>query len=94
MVIFIPVVCFQNKGIYLLDDPFASLDSKVGRFVWDEAVVKRLRGRGKLVIVATHRTEFLEDADEVLVLNSTGSVLRQGNFCYYFFNWLFMYRRC
>uniref|UniRef100_A0A0N5AYX3 ABC-type xenobiotic transporter n=1 Tax=Syphacia muris TaxID=451379 RepID=A0A0N5AYX3_9BILA len=69
---------YQNKDIYLLDDPFASLDFKVGKFVWDEVVIKLLRNRHKLVIVATHRNEFLKNADEVLVLDSCGTVVQQG----------------
>ena len=68
----------------MLDDPFASLDARVGKLVWDEAVIRMLRCRGKLVVVATHRIEFLKDADEVLLLDSFGNIVRQG-FCMIFF---------
>uniref|UniRef100_A0A0M3HS88 ABC-type xenobiotic transporter n=1 Tax=Ascaris lumbricoides TaxID=6252 RepID=A0A0M3HS88_ASCLU len=67
-----------NREVYLLDDPFASVDAKVGRWMWDEAVMRMLRARGKLVIVATHHVDYLKDADHIIVLDGHGNILKQG----------------
>uniref|UniRef100_F1KQC7 Multidrug resistance-associated protein 7 n=1 Tax=Ascaris suum TaxID=6253 RepID=F1KQC7_ASCSU len=69
---------YQNREVYLLDDPFASVDAKVGRWMWDEAVMRMLRARGKLVIVATHHVDYLKDADHIIVLDGHGNILKQG----------------
>ncbi|VDK43637.1 unnamed protein product [Anisakis simplex] len=69
---------YQNREIYLLDDPFASVDMKVGTWIWNEAIIRMLRSRGKLVIIATHHINFLKDADHILVLDSSGNITKQG----------------
>ncbi|KHN74317.1 Multidrug resistance-associated protein 7 [Toxocara canis] len=70
---------YQDREIYLLDDPFASVDAKVGRWMWDEAVMRMLRARNKLVIVATHRTDYLKDADHIIMLDAHGNIIKQGS---------------
>ncbi|RCN24506.1 hypothetical protein ANCCAN_29796 [Ancylostoma caninum] len=69
---------YQDNSMYLLDEPLASLDRRVADYVWVEAIEKRLRDRGRLVIVATHDARVLARADEVIVLGSDGKVVKQG----------------
>ncbi|KAL6741905.1 hypothetical protein Aduo_015112 [Ancylostoma duodenale] len=69
---------YQDNSMYLLDEPLASLDRRVADYVWVEAIEKRLRDRGRLVIVATHDARVLARADEIIVLGSDGKVDKQG----------------
>lgn len=57
-----------------MDDVFASLDRKVGRFVWKNAIEGLLRDKGRLVLVATHNTDFLRQTDLIIQLNQNGHV--------------------
>lgn len=70
---------YQENDIYILDDLFASLDRKVGRFVWKNAVEGLLRDKGKLVIIATHNMDFLRQADLIIQLNPHGNVQGVGH---------------
>jgi ATP-binding cassette subfamily C (CFTR/MRP) protein 10 len=58
----------------LIDDPFASLDRKVGRYVWKNAIEGLLRDKGRLVVVATHNSEFLRQTDLLVQLDHNGNV--------------------
>uniref|UniRef100_A0AC34QIF0 Uncharacterized protein n=1 Tax=Panagrolaimus sp. JU765 TaxID=591449 RepID=A0AC34QIF0_9BILA len=69
---------YQDEDIYLLDDPFASLDSKVSKYIWENCIEKLLKNRGKLVIIATHHTEYLTTADEIIMLNIEGKIIKNG----------------
>nr|CDJ84141.1 unnamed protein product [Haemonchus contortus] len=69
---------YQDNSMYLLDEPLASLDRSVADSIWVEAIEKRLRDRGCLVIVATHDKRVLARTDEVVVLGSDGKVVKKG----------------
>lgn len=69
---------YQDNDVYLLDEPFAALDRKVGRFIWDNCIVNMLKKRDKLVVVATHHVNYLKEADYVIVLNELGEVIKSG----------------
>uniref|UniRef100_A0A915DCR7 ABC-type xenobiotic transporter n=1 Tax=Ditylenchus dipsaci TaxID=166011 RepID=A0A915DCR7_9BILA len=43
---------YQDNDVYLLDDPFASLDQNVGRFVLKNAIQGLLKEREKLVVIS------------------------------------------
>uniref|UniRef100_A0A914YMM3 Uncharacterized protein n=1 Tax=Panagrolaimus superbus TaxID=310955 RepID=A0A914YMM3_9BILA len=70
---------YQDSDVYLLDDPLSSLDVKVGSFIWENCIEKFLKQRGKLVIIATHHTEYLAKADELICLNVDGKIIKSGN---------------
>uniref|UniRef100_A0A1I7XLX4 ABC transmembrane type-1 domain-containing protein n=1 Tax=Heterorhabditis bacteriophora TaxID=37862 RepID=A0A1I7XLX4_HETBA len=55
---------YQDNSVYLLDEPFASLDSKVADTIWKEGI-EVLKGSGKLIIVATHDVRLLARADQM-----------------------------
>ncbi|PIO55072.1 ABC transporter, ATP-binding protein, partial [Teladorsagia circumcincta] len=69
---------YQDNSMYLLDEPLASLDRGVADSIWVEAIEKRLRDRGCLVIVATHDQKVLARTDEVIVLGADGKVVKKG----------------
>ena len=48
---------YKNADIYLLDDPFSAVDSKVGKRMF-EGVVKRLLAN-KTVVLVSHQIQFL-----------------------------------
>lgn len=51
----------------MLDDPFSSLDSKMGKEIFLSSIFGVLKE--KTVILATNRTDFLEKMDRILILN-------------------------
>eukprot|EP00118_Oscarella_pearsei_P023582 m.283819 g.283819 ORF g.283819 m.283819 type:complete len:1577 (+) comp40673_c0_seq30:70-4800(+) len=57
---------YQDKPIYLLDDPFAAVDANVGAHLFDKCVLGLLRGKTR--ILCTHHTRFLDAADLVVVM--------------------------
>lgn len=63
-----------------MDDPFASLDSKVADFVYENCVEMMLKARGKAVILCTHHTKYLQRADYVIQMNEVGGVEKAGSF--------------
>ena len=64
---------YQDNEVYLLDDPFASLDATVGQFIWQHCIKEMLVGRGKLVIVTTHNRTLLQEVDVVIEMGEEGS---------------------
>ncbi|CAI4223347.1 unnamed protein product [Auanema sp. JU1783] len=69
---------YQDNSVILLDEPFASLDRKVADTIWLKAF-EMLREKGKLIIVATHDLSLLSKANEVLVINKEGYVIKKGS---------------
>ena len=57
---------YADPDIYVLDDPFAALDSKVAREVYEKAILP-LKGR-KTILLVTHHTQFLEKCDKIIVM--------------------------
>lgn len=68
---------YQDNSVYLLDEPFSSLDRAVADTVWKECIVW-LKARGKLVIIATHDQKLAAHADEIILLNRGGEVMKKG----------------
>ena len=66
---------YQDKGLYLLDDPMAALDAHVARHVYKHCIMGLLREKTRVLI--THHTSYLHEADHV-VLMKDGGVLKQG----------------
>lgn len=57
---------YCDADIYLMDDPLSALDTKVAQAVYDDCVCGHLRGKTRLL--TTHRLEFVERADRVVVM--------------------------
>ncbi|CEF63280.1 Multidrug resistance-associated protein 7 [Strongyloides ratti] len=69
---------YQNNDLYLLDDPFSSLDKKVAKHIWNKCIIEMLKNRNKAVIMATHNIDFLSKCDKIIILNKNGSIKAQG----------------
>lgn len=65
----------QDKDIYLLDDPLAAVDTDVANHLMQKCIVELLRGKTR--ILCTHRVEFVDKAD-VVVLMDNGTIVRTG----------------
>ena len=62
---------YSSSDIYLLDDPLSAVDTEVGRHLF--ASIKEL-SRKKIVVLVTHQTHYVSQADKVLVLDRGGQV--------------------
>ena len=49
---------YADADIYLLDDPLSAVDTRVSRHIFKEAIENYLKG--KCVVLATHRVEYLK----------------------------------
>lgn len=63
---------YCNADVYLMDDPLSALDTRVAQAVYDECIRGALRGKTR--VLTTHRLEFVERADRIVVIES-GRVL-------------------
>jgi len=68
---------YKNADIFLLDDPLSGLDNRVGKSVYENAIVNKLRKQKKTIIFVTHQLNYLKACDEVLVL-SDGKIAERG----------------
>lgn len=68
---------YRKADVYLLDDPLSAVDSHVGRHLFDQC----MRGflRNKLVILVTHQLQFLEHADQIVIMDK-GKVTDMGTY--------------
>ena len=65
----------QEKDIYLLDDPLAAVDAQVAQHLMQKCIMGILRGKTR--ILCTHRIEFVERAD-LVVLMDNGTIVKTG----------------
>ncbi|KFW04387.1 Multidrug resistance-associated protein 7 [Eurypyga helias] len=66
---------YQAKELYLLDDPLAAVDADVANHLMRKCVLGVLKHKTR--ILCTHRTEFLEKADALLLIDN-GRVVQTG----------------
>ncbi|CAM1331877.1 ABCC10 (predicted) [Pycnogonum litorale] len=66
---------YQDKDVYLLDDPFSAVDADVAKHIY----VKCIRGmlKQKTVFLSTHHHRYLCDADHIIVMED-GKIINQG----------------
>ena len=67
---------YQDFDIYLIDDPFASVDIHVGQHIYEKCILGLLKNKTK--IVSTHHQKYLFESDMVLKLDS-GQVMASGS---------------
>ncbi|XP_021347494.1 multidrug resistance-associated protein 7-like isoform X1 [Mizuhopecten yessoensis] len=58
---------YQDKEVYLLDDPLAAVDAHVAQHLYDRCIMGLLRNKTR--ILCTHHTKFLGKADLVIVMD-------------------------
>ena len=68
---------YRNADTYLLDDPLSAVDVHVGRHLFNNCIRGFLKS--KAVILVTHQLQYLQDADQIIVLKS-GKVEDKGSF--------------
>uniref|UniRef100_A0A8C3SVR7 ABC-type xenobiotic transporter n=1 Tax=Chelydra serpentina TaxID=8475 RepID=A0A8C3SVR7_CHESE len=66
---------YQEKEIYLLDDPLAAVDADVANHLMQKCILGVLKHKTR--ILCTHRTEFLEKADTLLLMDN-GRIVKIG----------------
>ena len=67
--------CFGDPNLFILDEPFAHLDTEGERALW--TMLRNLRQRRKTVILATHKPSHLKGFDLVAALQD-GRLMRFG----------------
>ncbi|GAV08511.1 hypothetical protein RvY_18193 [Ramazzottius varieornatus] len=65
----------QNKEVILLDDPLSAVDAQVANHIFDQCILKLLRGKTRLLV--THHLDFLQAADRILVMEQ-GKIVHNG----------------
>ncbi|NWI95001.1 MRP7 protein, partial [Pitta sordida] len=66
---------YQEKELYLLDDPLAAVDADVANHLMRKCILGVLKHKTR--ILCTHRTEFLEKADALLLIDG-GRIVKTG----------------
>ncbi|XP_032911459.1 ATP-binding cassette sub-family C member 10 isoform X3 [Catharus ustulatus] len=66
---------YQEKELYLLDDPLAAVDADVANHIMRKCIFGALRHKTR--VLCTHRTEFLEKADALLLMDN-GRIVKTG----------------
>nr|CAB3219632.1 multidrug resistance-associated protein 7-like [Phallusia mammillata] len=66
---------YQNKSLYLLDDPLSAVDQHVASHLYHQCVAGILRDRTR--ILCTHHTRYLRNADWIIVLEE-GQIKKIG----------------
>ncbi|KAI5626621.1 multidrug resistance-associated protein 7 isoform X1, partial [Silurus asotus] len=66
---------YMDKDVYLLDDPLAAVDGDVAHHLMEKCILGILRNKTR--ILCTHRVEFVEKADVVMLMDR-GTVVKMG----------------
>ncbi|CAH1793465.1 unnamed protein product [Owenia fusiformis] len=61
---------YQDKDIYLLDDPLSAVDSHVGKHIFDNVIGPKGVLKNKTRILSTNAINILPKCDEIIVLNN------------------------
>lgn len=69
---------YQDRDVYLMDDPFAAVDAMVAHQLLHHAVLGQLVQRGKTVVLCTHQVQFASHATHVLLVDK-GTVRSIGS---------------
>ena len=59
---------YQEKDIYLFDDPFSSLDIHVSCRIIENAIIKDLKGKTRIVV--SHSIQYLKYADRIMYMDN------------------------
>ena len=62
---------YRRADILVVDDPLSAVDTKVGRQLYDQALLQLNVHRGKCVILATHQHQYVHDWTCVLMNHGT-----------------------
>ncbi|XP_077967983.1 ATP-binding cassette sub-family C member 10-like [Styela clava] len=59
---------YQDKSLYLLDDPISAVDQHVASYLYDRCIMGELVGKTR--ILCTHHTRYLRHADKIIVMKN------------------------
>lgn len=68
---------YQDKEIYLMDDPTSALDAHVRAQIIENVYFGALKDRTRILV--THAIDFLERADHIVLMDD-GQIVRQGSY--------------
>ncbi|MGH0173276.1 UNVERIFIED_CONTAM: hypothetical protein FKN15_064827 [Acipenser sinensis] len=68
---------YQDTDIYLLDDPLSAVDAEVGRHLFEKCICGVLRNKPRILV--THQLQYLQAADQILVLKE-GHMVAKGTY--------------
>lgn len=68
---------YRDADVYLLDDPLSAVDTHVGNHLFEQCIVRYLRGKTRILV--THQMQFLKKVDHIIVLNN-GQIQAQGTY--------------
>lgn len=69
---------YRDADVLVADDPLSAVDSKVGRQLFQEAIIGLGLSRGKCVILATHQHQYVSECRCVLIM--AGRVVHDGTY--------------
>lgn len=69
---------YRDADVLVVDDPLSAVDSKVGRQLYQDALIGLGVKRGKCVVLATHQHQYVHDCRCVLL--SAGRVVCIGSY--------------
>lgn len=67
--------CYQDKPLYLLDDPLSAVDTHVAKHIYDHCINGILANKTR--ILCTHHLKYLLNADHVIVIDNN-KIIKQG----------------
>ncbi|CAI2349449.1 unnamed protein product [Caenorhabditis sp. 36 PRJEB53466] len=70
---------YQDKEVYLLDDPLSAVDAHVGRALFDKVIGKEGLLRSKTRVLVTHNLQYTRYVDTIYVIED-GQIVQHGHF--------------
>ncbi|KAK9680179.1 ABC transporter transmembrane region [Popillia japonica] len=68
---------YREADIYLLDDPLSAVDAHVGKELFEECIIKYLKGKTRILV--THQLQFLKQVDQIIIVDN-GQIEKVGTF--------------
>lgn len=68
---------YQDKDVYLLDDPLSAVDANVSAHIFNRCILEGLRGKTRILVTNQH--SLLPQADIILVFRN-GTLVREGDY--------------
>lgn len=68
---------YSDADIYLLDDPFSSLDTELVKRIYEKCIQGYLKN--KIIIMTTHNCKFINENSHLLILEPNGQLTFKKN---------------
>ena len=68
---------YQDKDIFLLDDPISALDAHVRKNIINNVVNGMLKEKTRILV--THAIDFIHMADKIVIMDK-GAIIAQGSY--------------